>query len=646
MCCTILTHVRSAALASLLLAASLTGCGGGPLAEPPAVDAAMIAAAPAPTSAPLTRDGIVLPAGAVDRLGDRRWRRADQLYVVTWLSDGTLITAGNDHQVQAWNADGGLRWNCDAVDEQLVVVEPALDGAVLVVASSDRTVVVLDTQTRQVLHRLPGHDIGSKQGAISPEGDLLAIEGADDTTLIWDLRSGKRLAALPEPFAHGNGKVFLPTKDGQRRLAFGTDPVRLADALSGKILAEGPVEDAFIGDIGYDPIGARLIVVGDRFIDELDPDTLRSRRRLTTPFHANRLAIHPRGTQVALGDYAGGLWRWDLAGEPVAIELLTDHDDVQDLCFSPDGSRLAVVRDDEERVRFFDCATWQEIDATTGVSGQVMRLAISPDGTTVATDDGSRLAVWDLATRRVVRRLGTGRHGVGVAGLVYSPDGRRLVSAGWDDTLYLWNLADGTHEHRLLGFEAHNLAYGDGVLIAGGGRHVVALDAATLDKRWSQSSPKHQDEGVLNALWSPLGVVLHEQHRLRLLDPVTSAERRRFELGSAAPGYGCFAGATASGLLAYTRGTGLELLDVAKGRLVARVEGAAVPTLSRDGRLIAYCDEDALIVLDADTARPLARAPAPLGSAQAVFTPDGTRIVTAASDGELLVWEVKTLLGK
>jgi WD40 repeat protein len=333
---------------------------------------------------------------------------------------------------------------------------------------------------------------------------------------------------------------------------------------------------------------------------------------------------------------------------------------MQAFAFSPDGDRLALVREGDVRPRFLDTATWQEVDEPRGPSARIDGLAVSPDGKRAAIAT-TGIEVWDVDTRALVRRFGAAQHGVGVAALAFSPDGTQVVSTGWDKELYVWDVASGSMRSTPLGFTAHNLAVTAEVVVAAGERRVCAVGWSDLVQRWSleggEEDPgdpdKHPATGAQNAICTPTAIVVHEPDCERVLDPDSGAERWRMAVpaGLGVTDYHCFGGLTASGRLMIDRGLALRVLDHAAGTVAVRLEPwspgeFALPTLSPDGAIVVLTAPDGLVVAQADTLAPLARLTVPELSGEIAFSGDGRRLVGCTTSGDLLVWEVASLLGR
>jgi WD40 repeat protein len=64
-------------------------------------------------------------------------------------------------------------------------------------------------------------------------------------------------------------------------------------------------------------------------------------------------------------------------------------------------------------------------------------VAYSPDGTILATAGDGPVKLWDVASGRQVRSLSQNDAVMTVA---FSPDGTLLASGGYDQKVYLWGL--------------------------------------------------------------------------------------------------------------------------------------------------------------------------------------------------------------
>ena len=163
-----------------------------------------------------------------------------------------------------------------------------------------------------------------------------------------------------------------------------------------------------------------------------------AKARLGKESISGNIAYSPDGTRLAVASSIG-IWLYDTATHQ-EVALLTGHtDDVISVAFSPDGSTVASGSRDET-VRLWDAVTGQEKATLTGHAGitgaGVNSVAFSPDGSTVAS--GSRdgtVRLWDAVTGQEKATLKGNRGWVN--SVAFSPDGSTLVSGSKNATVRL-----------------------------------------------------------------------------------------------------------------------------------------------------------------------------------------------------------------
>jgi cytochrome c len=189
------------------------------------------------------------------------------------------------------------------------------------------------------------------------------------------------------------------------------------------------------------------------------------------------LAISPDGTQAVSGSFDTSAIRWSLARN-AAEQVLRFHDGaVNAVVFLRDG-RIATSGEDA-RIAIWRPGEPQPATVLTGHEAPVVALAVSPDGTTLASASWDHTArLWPLAggAPRVIKG-----HAQNVNGVAFVPDGRALVTAGYDATLRITPLVgEGTSVVATLPTALNAVAVvADGEIVtAGADGKVYLLSAA------------------------------------------------------------------------------------------------------------------------------------------------------------------------
>ena len=156
------------------------------------------------------------------------------------------------------------------------------------------------------------------------------------------------------------------------------------------------------------------------------------------------IAADPTGTQFAGGSEDGGVVVGDSDADWKLLQG-SHRDSVNDIAFSPDGTRLASVSDDKS-VR-----VWQrEGDGTFGTSPMVLvrhkerirSLTFTRDGNSLLTvSDDATAIVWpldsDALEKNVTLLVG---HESAIHAGEFSNDGGWVITGSDDGTVRLWNL--------------------------------------------------------------------------------------------------------------------------------------------------------------------------------------------------------------
>jgi RNA polymerase sigma factor (sigma-70 family) len=343
-------------------------------------------------------------------------------------NDRVLATSGNN-SIRLWDLKTGQELHADdghASDVDAVAV--STDGRIVASGSADdHTVRIWDRATGRQLHMLAGHKDSICAVALSPDGKTLFSGSWDGTIRQWDMASGEQRRV----FTMNKGPTL---EDQQSVYAF-----RLS--ADGRTLTAYTV--GFMGEKGF--LGVWEAATGKQRVKRpfvADPDW----PVLFSP--DGKTFIAPHDGKLVLEEVASGRRRELAASRPPPGPMWE---------FSSDGKLLAMAFD----VSGSDSVAVYEVDKsepprilTTGTVGLV---AFSPDRRYLATAGPKSLQLWELATGRAVLRLPNvdqfrGPHGKDfftfVSSLVFTPDGRGIVTGMPDTTILLWSLApSGTAAH-------------------------------------------------------------------------------------------------------------------------------------------------------------------------------------------------------
>jgi WD40 repeat protein len=279
----------------------------------------------------------------------------------------------------------------------------------------------------------------------SPSGNRVAFLSGRRAQ-VADVPSGRVLFSLEHP---GEITSLAFNANGRRIVTGGRDRLaRIWNGFTGNLIHELSGHQGQVLDVAIGPGGTEVATAstdGTARIWDGVSGLLRGSLFGHTNF-VGSVAFSPDGQSVVTSSRDGTARTWALNGRLLAI--LAGHSDPVDVArFAPNGFSVATGGGDGT-VRIWDAGTRQDlVKADVRVPEPPDRTATSPDGQATATADGAvvRLERADGTTEELVR------HRLDVSSVAFSPDSRRLVTAGRDHDAILWDVASGRALRSLRG---------------------------------------------------------------------------------------------------------------------------------------------------------------------------------------------------
>ena len=278
--------------------------------------------------------------------------------------------------------------------------------------SAPDTVTISDIDTGENIAHLTGHTAPVHSLLFSPCGQYLSGASLGATVQIWDIQSE---SLVMEPITYDGNRVrLIYAADGALWVAdLCEDKVVIWDALMGKKLNEFETLSSCHRASCFSNDGTQFAICNTRGdvqvwkADSLSTESLFSRFKST----AYSVAFLQEGRTLVSNHWGTtGKWFWDVAsGEAQRVfPLLT------------------------ERISFFQ-------------KGMVL----SPCEELLAVDTSdANIEVWHIASEALIAEL-TEHEKRGIT-LAFSPTGDHLVSGGWADESYIWDVVLWEKRHALI----------------------------------------------------------------------------------------------------------------------------------------------------------------------------------------------------
>lgn len=396
---------------------------------------------------------------------------------LAFSADGeSLITGEADGRARLWQIQSGKSlYTWEGRQGPVSSIAMSSDGKTLAMGAEDRTVRLVDVTSGRTIGPIRGHRDKVASVAVSPDGALLASGSYDRTVQIWDITSGRNVRILK-----GHKGIVLSVR-------FSPD---------GALLASGSV---------------------DKSLRLWDTSAVRREDRAD-------------GTTVV------GPRVWVHANFGGALRTLEARSGlVTSVCFSPDGSLLAIGSDNGA-VRIIEIGSGRTLRLFKAHVKSIESLAFTSDCQMLASGSADRIIhVWDMGTEHA-RRFSLKEQPGPVLALAFYKKGEVLASSTGDGAIKHWAVSSGRLSKTSKSLEGESIALSsDGATIAIGtfGRISLRNDVSgkvqqiTTAVRWAPRLAFSADGSLL--------VEAAGNGRIQLWDTATVTSTHSFELPFGAP---------------------------------------------------------------------------------------------------------------
>ena len=518
-----------------------------------------------------------------------------------------------------------------------------------------QTLQALKAQSRLLTQaagqRLKDSDVAGAQGIILQvlTNPAFAFEHAPAAISVFQ---EVRAADAQQIVLAGHGAPIYTaaySPDGTRIVTASVDKsARIWDARTGLQVAVLLGHNERVTSAVYSPDGTRIITASfDRSMRIWDARTGAQLAVLSNSGdRVFKAAFSPDGTRIVTASPDKTARIFD-ASTGAQLAVLGGHlDRVAYVAYSPDGARI-VTSSFDKTARIWDAQTGKQLAVLAGHSERVFQAEYSPDGARIATASFDQTArIWDA--RSGAQLLVISGPGVPIYSARYSPDGRRIVTASHDKTARIWDSRTGA----LLGALSGHTDTVQSAIFSPDGKHIVTASSDRTARIWDTRTNawlaqlSGHESIVKSGAFSPDGSRIATgsfDKTVRLWDAKTNAQLASFTGHDDSVLFVAYS-ADGARILSASADKSARVWDARTGAVLAVLPTAdSMAVYSPDSSRILTAAGKTAKIWDAHVYALLTVLSGHEGNVgSAVYSPDGSRIVTASQDKTARIWDARS----